>query len=140
MLRIIITFVSLSILGMALSGVAAFGSPAEGYPPPARWVSVESAASLGCGSAAEAVGQSRLGAFGGTSRLVLALLDCDGSERRLGLDIFVVRTTGGFELTVRDHDSGETVVRRLHSRRPADFALSGVKLRFTVAEQTDPPA
>ena len=140
MLRIILTFVSLSILGMALSGMAAFGSPAEGAKPPARFLSVESAVFTGCSSAAEAVGQSRLGASGGTSRLLFALLDCDGTERRLGLDIFVVRTSGGFELTVRDHDSGETVVRRLHLRRPADFALSGVKLRFTVAEQTDPPA
>jgi hypothetical protein len=54
------------------------------------------------------------------------------------MDIFVVRADGGFELTVRDHDSGETVVRRLRPALPSDFALSGLKLRFTVAEQTDP--
>lgn len=139
MLRIITTFLLLSILGIALSGVAAFGAAAPGATRPVRWVSVDSMASLGCGSAVEASGQSRLalGPSGGTARMQLALLDCEGKERQLGMDVFVVRTTSGFELTVRDHDSGETVVRRLRALHPADFVLSGVPLRFTLAEQTD---
>lgn len=140
MLRIITTFLLLSILGIALSGVAAFGASAPRVGRPVRWVSVDSAASLGCGTAVEAGGQSRLalGPAGGTARMELLLLGCDGQERQLGMDVFVVRTASGFELTVRDHDSGETVVRRLRSARPADFVLSGVPLRFTLAEQTDP--
>jgi hypothetical protein len=94
---------------------------------------------LSCGTSTEPAGQSHaaVGAAGGTSRIVYGFLACDGSERQLGMDIFVVRADGGFELTVRDHDSGETVVRRLRAARPAEFALSGLKLRFTVAEQTD---
>ncbi|MGO9829862.1 MAG: hypothetical protein ACLPJH_06950 [Myxococcaceae bacterium] len=138
MLRIITTFFLLSIVGIALSGVAAFGAAAPGPARPVRWLSVDSVASLGC--AADAVGQSRLalGPAGGTSRMELAMLGCDGQERQLGMDIFVVRLNGGFELTVRDHDSGETVVRRLRSAKPADFLLSGVQLRFTLAEQTEP--
>jgi hypothetical protein len=141
MLRIVTTFLVLSILGIALSGVAAFGAAAKGAGRASRWVSVDSAASLRCGTTLETAGQSHLavGATGGTSRVVYGFLACDGSERQLGMDIFVVRADGGFELTVRDHDSGETVVRRLHSARPTDFALSGLRLRFTVAEQTDPP-
>ncbi len=67
----------------------------------------------------------------------LALLGCDGQEQQLGMDIFVVRLDGGFELTVRDHDSGETVVRRLRSASPTHFTLSGVQLRFTLDEQTE---
>ena len=139
MLRIFTTFLALSILGIALSGVAAFGAS----PPAARvarYVSVDSVASLRCGTTAEPAGQSRVavGAAGGTSRLVYGFLGCDGSERRLGVDLFVVRADGGFELTVRDHDSGETVVRRLRPEHPSDLALSGLTLRFTVAEQSDP--
>lgn len=139
MLRIVTTFVVLSILGIALSGVAAFGAQAQAAPL-LRYVSVDSVASLSCGATTEPAGQSRvaLGATGGTSRVVYGFLACDGSDRQLGMDIFVVRSEGGFELTVRDHDSGETVVRRLRPARPLEFALSGVKLRFTVAEQTDP--
>jgi hypothetical protein len=139
MLRIVTTFVLLSILGIALSGVAAFGAstPPEGLAR--RWVSVDSVASLRCGTSSEAAGQSRVlvGAAGGTSRVVYGFLGCDGGEKHLGMDIFVVRADGGFELTVRDHDSGETVVRRLRATRPTDFALSGLTLRFTVEEQTD---
>ncbi len=67
----------------------------------------------------------------------VALLGCDGTAAQLGMDIFVVRLNGGFELTVRDHDSGETVVRRLRPASPSDFVLSGVQLRFTLAEQTE---
>ncbi len=139
MLRIVTTFVVLSILGIALSGVAAFGAQAQAAPL-LRYVSVDSVASLSCGATTEPAGQSRvaLGATGGTSRVVYGFLACDGSDRQLGMDIFVVRSEGGFELTVRDHDSGETVVRRLRPARALEFALSGVKLRFTVAEQTDP--
>jgi hypothetical protein len=139
MLRIVTTFVLLSILGIALSGVAAFGASAPVDARARRWVSVDSVASLHCGAQSEAAGQSRVavGAGGGTSRVVYAYLGCDGAERQLGMDIFVVRADGGFELTVRDHDSGETVVRRLRATRPTDFALSGVTLRFTVAEQMD---
>jgi hypothetical protein len=139
MLRIVTTFLALSVLGIALSGVAAFGAAAPGAQLP-RYVSVDSVASLRCGKTAEPAGQSRVavGAAGGTSRIVYGFLACDGSERVLGVDIFVVRADGGFELTVRDHDSGETVVRRLRPERPADFALSGLSLRFTVAEKTDP--
>jgi hypothetical protein len=139
MLRIVTTFLLLSILGIALSGVAAFGAQPPSSPL-VRYVSVDSVASLNCGAAAEPAGQSRVavGATGGTSRVLYGFLACDGSERQLGVDIFVVRADGGFELTVRDHESGETVVRRLRPARPLDFALSGVKLRFTVAEQTDP--
>jgi hypothetical protein len=141
MLRIVTTFVLLSILGIALSGVAAFGASADGSARASRWVSVDSVASLSCGKTSEPAGQSRVavGAAGGTSRIVYGFLSCDGSERQLGMDVFVVRADGGFELTVRDHDSGETVVRRLRPASPADFALSGLKLRFVVAEQTDPP-
>jgi hypothetical protein len=141
MLRIVTTFVLLSILGIALSGVAAFGASADGASRSSRWVSVDSVASLSCGKTSETAGQSRVavGAGGGTSRIVYGFLACDGSERQLGMDIFVVRADGGFELTVRDHESGETVVRRLRPASPADFALSGLKLRFVVAEQTDPP-
>jgi hypothetical protein len=141
MLRIVTTFLVLSILGIALSGVAAFGASAAGAARTSHWVSVDSVASLSCGTSVEPAGQSHLavGATGGTSRIAYGFLACDGSERQLGMDIFVVRSEGGFELTVRDHDSGETVVRRLRSARPADFALSGLKLRFTVAEQSDPP-
>lgn len=141
MLRIVTTFLVLSILGIALSGVAAFGASAAGGARSARWVSVDSVASLSCGTALEPAGQSHLavGAGGGTSRIAYDFLACDGSERQLGMDIFVVRADGGFELTVRDHSSGETVVRRLRAERPTDFALSGLKLRFTVAEQIDPP-
>jgi hypothetical protein len=140
MLRIITTFALLSIIGIALSGVAAFGAAANGDGRLNRWISVDSEASLRCGKAAEPAGQSRVavGASGGTARIVYGYLACDGGERQLGMDVFVVRAEGGFELTVRDHDSGETVVRRLRPARAADFALSGVKLRFTVAEQTDP--
>ena len=139
MLRTITTFLLLSLLGIALSGVAAFGAQAQASPL-ARYVSVESVASLSCGASAEPAGQSRVavGSGGGTSRIVYGFLACDGSERQLGMDIFVVRADGGFELTVRDHDSGETVVRRLRPARPLAFALSGLELRFTVAEQTDP--
>jgi hypothetical protein len=139
MLRIVTTFLVVSILGIFLSSVAAFGASAPSTQA-ARWVSVESVASLSCGATAEAAGQSRVavGAGGGTSRLVYGFVGCDGNERQLGMDIFVVRADGGFELTVRDHDSGETVVRRLRASSPSDFALSGLKLRFTVAEQTDP--
>ena len=79
-----------------------------------------------------------VGAAGGTSRVAYAFLDCEGKERQLGLDVFIVRANRDFELTVRDHDSGETVVRQLQPARPTDFALSGVKLRFTVAEETEP--
>ena len=84
MLRIVTTFLALSILGIALSGVAAFGAS----PPAARvarYVSVDSVASLRCGTTAEPAGQSRVavGAAGGTSRLVYGFLGCDGSERRL---------------------------------------------------------
>jgi hypothetical protein len=141
MLRIVTTFVLLSILGIALSGVAAFGAAADAASRASRWVSVDSVASLRCGTTAEPAGQNRVavGPAGGTSRVVYGFLACDGSERQLGMDIFVVRADGGFELTVRDHASGETVVRRLRAERPADFALSGLTLRFTVAEQTDPP-
>jgi hypothetical protein len=141
MLRIVTTFALLSILGIALSGVAAFGASADGAARASRWLSVESAASLRCGDAAEPAGQSHVavGAGGGTSRIVYGFLACDGTERQLGMDIFVVRADGGFELTVRDHDSGETVVRRLRAGSPADFALSGLRLRFVVAEQTDAP-
>jgi len=137
MLRIITTFFLLSILGIALSGVAAFGASARRPVQPVRWLSVDSVASLSC--AAEAAGQSRLalGPAGGTSRMELALLGCDGQEQQLGMDIFVVRLDGGFELTVRDHDSGETVVRRLRSASPTRFTLSGVQLRFTLDEQTE---
>jgi hypothetical protein len=139
MLRIITTFVVLSILGIALSGVAAFGASAPADARVSHWVSVDGVASLSCGTSTEPAGQSHaaVGAAGGTSRIVYGFLACDGSERQLGMDIFVVRADGGFELTVRDHDSGETVVRRLRAARPAEFALSGLKLRFTVAEQTD---
>jgi hypothetical protein len=138
MLRIITTFLLLSILGIALSGVAAFGAAAPHPPRPVRWVSVDSVASLGC-AASEAASQSRLqlGPAGGTSRMELALPGCDGPVQWLGMDIFVVRLDGGFELTVRDHDSGETVVRRLRSAKPAHFTLSGVQLSFILAEQTE---
>jgi hypothetical protein len=141
MLRIVTTFVLLSLLGIALSGVAAFGASANGGSRPLRWVSVDSQASLSCGKTSEAAGQSRLavGASGGTSRVVYGFLACDGTERQLGMDIFLIRADGGYELTVRDHDSGETVVRRLRPESPANFALSGLQLRFVVAEQTDPP-
>ena len=141
MLRIVTTFVLLSILGIALSGVAAFGAAAGGGLHASRWVHVDSVASLSCGKTSETAGQSRVvvGAGGGTSRVVYGFLACDGTERQLGMDIFVVRAEGGFELTVRDHDSGETVVRRLRPESPANFALSGLTLRFVVAEQTDQP-
>ena len=139
MLRIITTFFLLSILGIALSGVAAFGASAPHPSAPVRWLSVDSVAKLGCAAAGESAGESRLtlGPTGGTSRMELALLGCDGMEKQLGMDVFVVRLNGGFELTVRDHDSGETVVRRLRSAGLTDFVLSGVQLRFTLAEQTD---
>ena len=77
-----------------------------------------------------------MGRSGGTARIVYGFLACDGSERQLGLDVFVIRAEGGFELTVRDHESGETVVRRLRPAGAAEFALSGVSLRFTVADET----
>jgi len=140
-IRIITTFVLLSIVGIALSGVAAFGA-AKNNLPLHRWVSVESAASLTCAGGSQSAGQSRLavGSSGGTARLLLEFLACDGSERQLGLDVFVVRSEGSFELTVRDHETGETIVRRVRPTSFAEFALSGVKLRFTVAEQYDPAA
>jgi len=140
MIRIITTFALLSIVGIALSGVAAFG--AAKTPVPYRWVSVESAASLTCAGGPQSAGKSRLsvGSAGGTARLLLGYLACDGSERQLGLDVFLVRAEGSFELTVRDHETGETVVRRVRPTSPTEFALSGVKLRFTVAEQYDPAA
>jgi hypothetical protein len=140
MIRIITTFALLSIIGIALSGVAAFGAAANNGPGVSRWISVDSEASLRCGAVAEPAGQSRVavGEAGGAARIVYGFLACDGSERQLGMDVFVVRASGSFELTVRDHESGETVVRRLRPSRAADFALSGVKLRFTVAEQIDP--
>jgi len=46
MLRIITTFFLLSILGIALSGVAAFGASAPGPGRPVRWLSVDSAGLL----------------------------------------------------------------------------------------------
>jgi hypothetical protein len=138
MLRIITTFALLSILGIALSGVAAFGASAAANPPLTRWVSVDSVASVGCGSQVESAGQSRVavGRSGGTARIVYGFFACDGSERQLGIDVFVIRAEGGFELTVRDHETGETVVRRLRPSSAAAFALSGVSLRFTVADET----
>ena len=143
MLRIVTTFLVLSILGIALSGVAAFGAAANGAGRASRWVSVDSAASLRCGTTLETAGQSHLavGATGGTSRVVYGFLGYVHAPQAVRQQVhrLVVRADGGFELTVRDHDSGETVVRRLHSARPTDFALSGLRLRFTVAEQTDPP-
>ena len=48
MLRIVTTFVLLSILGIALSGVAAFGASADGASRSSRWVSVDSVASFEC--------------------------------------------------------------------------------------------
>jgi hypothetical protein len=140
-IRIITTFALLSIVGIALSGVAAFGA-AKSPAPLHRWVSVESAASLTCAGGPQSAGQSRLavGSSGGTARLLLGYLGCDGSERQLGLDVFLIRAEGNFELTVRDHETGETVVRRVRPTSFTEFALSGVNLRFTVAEQYDPAA
>jgi hypothetical protein len=139
MLRIVTTFALLSILGIALSGVAAFGASPSGADRLARWVSVDSVALLGCGTGGEPAGQSRVavGASGGTARIVYGFVACDGNERQLGMDVFVIRAEGGFELTVRDHETGETVVRRLRPSSTAVFALSGLNLRFTVADQSD---
>lgn len=141
MIRIITTFVLLSIVGIGLAGVAAFGA-AKNNAPAHRWVSVESVASLTCAGGSQPAGQSRLAVEspGGTARLLLGYVTCDGSERQLGLDVFVVRGVGSFELTVRDHETGETIVRRVRPTSFTEFALSGVKLRFTVAEQYDPAA
>jgi len=139
-IRIVTTFALLSIVGIALSGVAAFAAAAKSDAQLHRWLSVEGAASLACAGGVQPAGKSRLavGSAGGTARILLGFLTCDGSEHQLGMDVFILRTEGSFELTVRDHETGETVVRRIRPTSPAEFALSGLKLRFTVAEQFDP--